>query len=142
MIWGDPAADHGYSEELLRSSDGAPVHLMARFDESEKSAILAGLDALIVPSIGLESFGIVAREAMRLGTPVIASRLGALAELDIDPHSGALFEAGSTRELGKILRHLVDHPDTIDRWRSQLPRIISSREHAREINAIYDSVLE
>jgi glycosyltransferase involved in cell wall biosynthesis/GT2 family glycosyltransferase len=63
------------------SGRAGSVTLAGRFEEARKAEVLAGLDVLIVPSLGLESFGLVAREAMHHGVPVLASRRGALVEL-------------------------------------------------------------
>jgi glycosyltransferase involved in cell wall biosynthesis len=61
--------------------------------------------ALIFPSIWYEGFPLAILEAFSTGTLVIASRLGAMAEIIQDGVNGLLFEAGSARALtDKILR--------------------------------------
>ena len=77
---GRPAVSPAYTAELAALASPA-VRLAGRFDEERRSEIFAGLDVLIVPSLGLESFGLVAREALAEGVPVLAARRGALAEL-------------------------------------------------------------
>ncbi len=59
-------------------------------------------DAVIVPS-RWEGFGLIALEAMRNGKPVLASRIGGLAELVIDGVNGRLFNAGDIKDLGRVL---------------------------------------
>jgi GT2 family glycosyltransferase/glycosyltransferase involved in cell wall biosynthesis len=89
-VWGDPAIDPAYTRELValgaalgspRAADAPAVTLAGRFEEERKAAIFATLDLLLIPSLGLESFGLVAREAMHHGVPVLASRRGALCEI-------------------------------------------------------------
>lgn len=65
---------------------------------------------LVVPSIVPETFGIVALEAMALGKPVVASRVGGLAELVVDGETGRLVPAGEPHALAAALRELVENP--------------------------------
>lgn len=55
--------------------------------------------ALVVPSIWYETFGLVVIEAFACGTPVIVSRIGALARLVREGETGLLFEPGNPRDL-------------------------------------------
>ena len=55
--------------------------------------------ALVVPSICYETFGLVVIEAFACGTPVIVSRIGALAELVCEGETGLLFEPGNPHDL-------------------------------------------
>jgi glycosyltransferase involved in cell wall biosynthesis/GT2 family glycosyltransferase len=64
------------------------VTIASRFEEARKPEIFAALDVLIVPSLGLESYGLVTREALHHGVPVLASRRGALVELFEPPAVG------------------------------------------------------
>ena len=59
---------------------------------------------LVFPSEWYETFGRVAIEAYAKGTPVIASRLGAVEELVEDGRTGFLFKAGDSRALADRLR--------------------------------------
>ncbi|MCB9450846.1 MAG: glycosyltransferase family 4 protein [Anaerolineaceae bacterium] len=56
------------------------VHLPGYVDDADKGALLAGAVALVFPSL-YEGFGFPAVEAMRCGTPVIASNTSSLPEL-------------------------------------------------------------
>ena len=61
---------------------------------SEIPAVLAELDALLSPSLSFENGPTIALEAMAVGTPIIASRVGNMAELIQDGVNGRLVEAG------------------------------------------------
>lgn len=61
---------------------------------------------VVVPSICYEQFPRVIVEAFACATPVIASRLGALAELIEDRTTGRLFAPGDGRELATIAEQL------------------------------------
>ena len=67
--------------------------------------------ALVMPSISYETFGLVIIEAFACGLPVIASRLGAMAELVKDGETGLLFEAGNAADLAEKLCWAQANPD-------------------------------
>ncbi|HEX9944073.1 MAG TPA: glycosyltransferase [Thermoanaerobaculia bacterium] len=142
-VWGDPRVSAAYTAELeaLRS---AAVRLEGRFEEERRGEVFAGLDVLIVPSLGLESFGLVAREALAEGVPVLASRRGALAELfdpDAGPPCGALFDPDAPDELRRWVARLVEEPGIVAAWAASPPRVKGMDEHAEEIEAVYERVV-
>ena len=65
---------------------------------------------LVVPSIWYEPFGLVAAEAFACGTPVIASRIGALENLIEDGQTGLLVEPGNSRDLAEKMSWAQSHP--------------------------------
>ena len=142
QVWGDPRVSPAYTAELeaLRSP---AVRFEQRFDENRRGEVWDGLDVLIVPSLGLESFGLVAREALAAGVPVLASCRGALAELfdaAAEP-CGALFDPEDAEGLRGWVAKLVEHPEVIASWAAQPPRIKKMDEHAEEIEALYREVM-
>lgn len=108
------------------------------FEEEQKPEIFSQMDVLIVPSLGLESFGLVAREAMHHGVPVLASDRGALPEMEY----GGLFDPENPSSLRSWIEKLIAEPETVDRWASKLPKIKGMDEHAAEIEEIYRQVLQ
>jgi glycosyltransferase involved in cell wall biosynthesis len=67
--------------------------------------------ALVMPSIWYENFPRTLVEAFAAGLPVIASRLGAMATLIKDHHTGLLFEPGNVEDLLAKMRWARSHPD-------------------------------
>ncbi|MGQ9626713.1 MAG: glycosyltransferase [Anaerolineae bacterium] len=63
-------------------------------------------DVVVMPSF-YESFGMVALEAMACGTPVIASRVGGLAQLVQDGKTGFLVSPGDSASLADKLARLL-----------------------------------
>lgn len=78
---------------------------------TEVRALMAGAAVLVVPSICYEAFGLVAIEAFACATPVVASRIGALADLVQDGVTGLLFEPGNAADLEAKLRWAVSNPE-------------------------------
>lgn len=134
LAWGNPRAAAEYATSLRG------VELRGTFREEEKGSVFASMDVLIVPSIGLESFGIAAREAMACGVPVIAAAGGALSEMFEAGTCGDYFAPNDVAALRALLRRIVDDPTIVDRWRSRLPVAKRSDEHAAEVARVYESV--
>ena len=126
-LWGDRSAFPDYLPD---------VKTEGRFREEDKVRVFASMDVLLVPSIGLESFGLAAREAMASGVPVIATSGGALDEMPAE-----FFPPGDAAALRAIVQRLIDDPSIIDRWRARLPQPKRDDEHAKEIECVYRSVL-
>jgi glycosyltransferase involved in cell wall biosynthesis len=71
------------------------------------SALLASAEIAVVPSL-YEGFSLPAVEHMASGTPLVASRSGALPEVTGD--AAALVTPGDSEELAAVLRRLHDSP--------------------------------
>jgi glycosyltransferase involved in cell wall biosynthesis len=73
--------------------------------------LLRGARYLVAPSTCYESFGLALIEAFACGTPVIASRHGAFAELVEDGVNGLLFSPGDAHDLAEKIAWAKDHPE-------------------------------
>jgi len=85
----------------------------------------AAAEMVIMPS-HYESFGMVALEAMAMGTPVIASEVGGLAFLVQDGRNGYLVPSRDPEALAERIYELLTNP----RCRRQLGRY--AKENARQ----------
>lgn len=68
---------------------------------------------LVMPSVWYEGFPMVVAEAYATALPVIASRLGALAEIIEDGVTGRHFSPGNPLELAQTAREILDRPDSL-----------------------------
>jgi glycosyltransferase involved in cell wall biosynthesis len=76
-------------------------------------AEMATAAALVMPSIWYENFPRTLVEAFAAGLPVIASRIGALAELVVHGETGLLFEPGDAQDLARQIAWAVAHPQAL-----------------------------
>lgn len=60
---------------------GGRIRWVGQLSPVELSAYLRGAAAAVIPSVGVESFGLVAAEALGAGTPVLCTDRGALPEV-------------------------------------------------------------
>lgn len=86
------------------------VDWVGLLEPSTFASILAQSRAAIVPSRCLETFGLVAVEAMAAGVPPVAPAHGPFVDLIRDGVDGSLFTPGSADALAGVLRDLVGQP--------------------------------
>jgi glycosyltransferase involved in cell wall biosynthesis len=66
---------------------------------------------MMMPAVCYENFPMAIREAFACGKPVIASNLGAMAELVEDGKTGLLFEPGNAEDLAVKIRWMLKNED-------------------------------
>ncbi|NGM38541.1 glycosyltransferase [Methylobacterium sp. DB0501] len=71
---------------------------------------MARAAAVVVPSLWYEGLPMVVAEAYAAGTPVVASRIGALASLVADGETGFLAGPGDATDLGTALARIAGDP--------------------------------
>ncbi|MFN0114154.1 MAG: glycosyltransferase family 4 protein [Paracoccaceae bacterium] len=101
--------DGDYAGELKRLASGNPrIRFLGRKSPEELNAYYRGAQALIVPSVCYETFGIILIESFRLGTPVIARDLGPFPEIIRTAGAGDLFRTED--DLIAAMRRLQGDP--------------------------------
>lgn len=85
-------------------------------------ALMGDAAFLVLPSRCYETFGRVIVEAYAKGTPVIASRRGAMAELVHDGRTGLHFEPGDPVDLAEKARRILADPPDLKRMRQAARR--------------------
>ncbi len=84
---------------------------------SEVHELMGEAMLLIFPSKWYETFGRVAVEAFAKGTPVIASNIGAIAELIDLPKNGLCFNPGDPQDLADKVEWCLSHPKLLGEMR-------------------------
>jgi glycosyltransferase involved in cell wall biosynthesis len=74
---------------------------------------IRGATCLVMPSVWYETFGRTIIEAYAAGTPVIASRMGAMQEIVIHRETGLLVEPGSPAALSRAVLQLFRRADLV-----------------------------
>lgn len=100
---------------------------------------------LVMPSVWFENFPRTLVEAFASGLPVIASRLGALAELIDDGRTGLLFEPGSAPDLVRRLEWAEAHPRELRQMgvnaRYEYERKYTPARNYRQLVGIYHEAI-
>jgi glycosyltransferase involved in cell wall biosynthesis len=103
---------NGLTEKLIAELGISDiVHTSSGLSDAELARLFASAEIACIPSL-YEGFSLPAVEAMASGTPVVASRAGALPEV-LGPDGGCarLVPPGDTVELIRVLAELLTSPD-------------------------------
>lgn len=112
--------------------------------DTERFAIMAQATVLVVPST-LEGFGLVAAEAMMLGTCVVASDASGLRSVVSDGRNGILFSVGDARACADAMRRVLT--DDVLREKLTQEALIQASERfsidarSHDVSSVYDRVL-
>jgi len=102
--------------------------------------VLRSYDVLVCPSACFEGGPTVALEAYAVGTPVIGTKIGGLAEIITDRISGRLVGPGDWRDLANVIKEISDNlPDTINYWRKNIPAVRTMKEIIADYLKIYNA---
>ncbi len=120
------------------------AHLGA-LSAAEVREAMCRAQALVMPSLWYENFPRTLVEAFACALPVIASRIGALAELVEDGVTGLLFEPGDAADLAAKMKWAAAHPHALMRMgqeaRRRYLREFSPEVNYRRLTEIYAQVL-
>ncbi len=89
------------------------IQWLGRKSRDEVLEIVGKAAFLIMPSIWYETFGRTMMEAFAKGTPVLASRLGAMGEVVEDARTGLHFTPGDAADLAAKAAQLLDDPSRL-----------------------------
>jgi glycosyltransferase involved in cell wall biosynthesis len=94
--------------EELAGANKLPIRFAGFLNQSQIIAAYVAGDALILPSDGGETWGLVVNEAMACGRPCFLSdRVGAGPDMIITDQTGAVFPLGDTKALADLLVSLA-----------------------------------
>jgi len=91
------------------------IEVLGRRPREEVFSLMQQASFLVSPSESYETFHMAIAEAFACGLPVLASRLGAMAELVEDGQIGLLFEPGNPEDLAARVAWAWTHPEEMRR---------------------------
>jgi glycosyltransferase involved in cell wall biosynthesis len=97
--------------QFLSTNSSTGITLLGRLNRTEVIQAMHGARFLVFPSIWFEGFPVSLTEAFACGLPVIASRLGSMAEIVSDEVTGLLFSAGNSQDLTRQIDWAWNHPE-------------------------------
>ncbi|MBI3467731.1 MAG: glycosyltransferase [Planctomycetes bacterium] len=89
--------------------------------------LMASCDIVVCPTVAEEALGRTAVEAMAVGRPVVASRIGGLSFTVLEEATGLLCEPGNPTDLARQLARLLDDRALRERLGSQARREFEER---------------
>jgi glycosyltransferase involved in cell wall biosynthesis len=139
-IAGDESFDPDYVTQL-RARATSNVRFLGRLTREQVWETLAQVDVVLVPSLWYETFSFIVSEAFAAGLPVVASRLGPLADRVRDGVDGLLMPPGDVDAWRAALRRLVDEPHLLARLRANVRPPLTLEEHVERIESLYAQVV-
>ena len=106
----------------------------------EIQPVLGSFDLLVLPSI-LDGRPVVVLEALAMGVPVLASRVGALPEMIEDGHNGWLRDPGNVRGLASCVERAAADRDGLQAMRKQARAYAETALDVRRMLAGYEAGL-
>ena len=122
------------------------VHISSGLTDAELAALLSSAEVACIPSL-YEGFSLPAVEAMASGTPIVASRAGALPEVvGADGECARLVAPGDVGDLTKVLGELLDSPLELHRLgaagRRRAVDVFSWESVAAQTVSVYERACE
>jgi glycosyltransferase involved in cell wall biosynthesis len=119
---------------------GDRVHFLGPLPRSEALGLMRAADVVILSS-AWENFPHGVVEALAVGTPVVATRVGGVPEIVVDGENGLLVEPGDAAAFGAALRRLLDDQPLRERFASRAAASVA-RYSADEIYGRLEAILE
>jgi glycosyltransferase involved in cell wall biosynthesis len=98
------------------AKDIRDVQLLGQITPNAIASLMRGARFLVLPSITYENFPMTVAEAFACGVPVIASRLGSLAEIVTDGLNGLHFSPGDPDDLAAKVDWAWKNPRELDEF--------------------------
>ncbi|MGB7307491.1 MAG: glycosyltransferase [Candidatus Acidiferrales bacterium] len=138
------AGDGPLRDEVMRRADGRRVEYLGSLSRRDVQGLMREAALLIFPSDCYENFPLSIVEAFACGVPVIASRIGAMAEIIDDGRTGLHFRAGDAEDLAAKVEWSAGHPEQLSRMRREcraeyLAKYTPERNY-QMLMELYDSV--
>ncbi len=102
------------------AASDARIEWLGQKPHDEVLDLIGDARLLVFPSNCYETFGLSIVEAFAKGTPVVASRLGAMQELISDGYTGLCFRSGDADDLSAKVQQLWSNHSELARMRSQV----------------------
>jgi glycosyltransferase involved in cell wall biosynthesis len=98
------------------------------------------VDLTVVPSLCYENSPSVIYESLAAGVPVLAAKIGGVAELVHDNENGFTFEAGNAEDLMRVLKHAASSRDELQKMRPRAAKSVENFKIENYVKKILTSV--
>jgi len=142
LLAGDGPFRRAYEAEV--AARGIQAHVRFLGFRQDLPDLMSLADGVVLPSVA-EAFGLVLVEALYLGTPVVATRVGGVSEIVTDGVDGLLVPPGDAAALALAMRRLGGEPGLRSRLagagRARMEGSFDFRAMLRAYEALYLELL-
>ena len=135
------SGEPGYVEHLRRIAENPRIEFAGPFENEKLPQALAGLDAVVLPSIWAENSPVAIHEALAARVPVLAGRIGGIPELVRDGENGLLFEPRNVQAIRRAVERVLAEPRLLERLSGGAGMVKSFDDNVAELESIYREIL-
>lgn len=117
------------------------VAYTGQYEPDQMPRMMAGVDAVVVPSIWWENAPLVIQEAFMANKPVICSNIGGCAEHVVDYENGLHFIVGNHFDLLNKILELARSPQLYAKLQEGVPQVMSDDEMYEELDRHYRRIV-
>lgn len=110
IVAGDGAGRASLEEHAEHCRMSASVIFLGWVHPDKVYSLINEATAVLMPSRVPEGFGLAALQGQQMARPVVASRVGGVAEVVLDGDTGLLVNAGSVEALADAMLRLLEEP--------------------------------
>ena len=139
-------AGDGPLKTFLEDKQSEYIKYLGRLNKEQVIQKMQEAAYLIFPSTWYEGFPMVLVEALACGLPVIASKLGSMAEIIQDGYTGLHFTPGDAEDLAAKIRWANEHPEEMAQMgrnaRKEYEAKYTVERNYEMLMGIYERVIE
>jgi glycosyltransferase involved in cell wall biosynthesis len=138
------AGDGPLSNRVKAAADADKrIEWLGQIEKKEMFDLLGQATCLIMPSVCYETFGLTIVEAFAKGTPVLASRMGAMQELVQDGRTGFLLDPGNAQQFARKVEQVfsMDTTELRDAARQDFELKYTAESNQKWLTEIYAKTL-
>lgn len=131
--------------ELETIASGLPISFLGLLPPEAAQKQIANAKLLVLPSLGIEGFPMVIREAFAFGTPVAVSNVGPLPSIVRGGYNGLVFPTADSQTMADLMRNLWDDSDQLQQMgkaaRAEFEQYYTEAANYETLMEIYDAAL-
>jgi glycosyltransferase involved in cell wall biosynthesis len=133
-------------KEQVNNYNLSHVQVLGFAEAEQYKRLMREASFVVVPSRCYENFPRIVAESYAFGKPVVASRLGSLAEIVEDTETGLLFTAGDGNDFAEKVNWMITHPQQRSQMGKSARQAYEKKYDARHnyelLMDIYQSAIE
>jgi glycosyltransferase involved in cell wall biosynthesis len=115
------------------------IEFTGQIQENDMEWFYSSLDVFVLPSVNsMEAFGMVQIEAMRCGTPVVASDLPGVRTIIQKTGMGLVCRKGDSRHLACCIEQLLNNPDVFRKPLAVVERFFSTQATVETYRRVFE----